>query len=82
MIGCIQHIYVVDHSKVIFDVTKFSTSFEPHFRAYLLNQPESGENGIFIHQTQLLMRSPVHIRKSHALGVNKYIILPHTIFSL
>ena len=78
LVGSIQHIYVVNNSKVVFSVTKFTTKFEPHFRAYLL----SGQvDSTFVYQTDLFLHSPVHIRKSQVLGLNKYVILPQSVFA-
>lgn len=82
VVGCIHHIHVVDNTKVIFDVTKYATTFEPHFRAYLLSEAEDTTSGTFVFQTELFLRSPVHVRKSQVFGTNKYIILPHAVFAL
>lgn len=79
-LGCIHDIYIVNKSQVVFNVTKFTTTFEPHFRAYLLNGQEDGTT--FVYQTELFLRSPVHIRRSQILGLNKYIVLPHAVFTV
>ena len=79
--GCVHDIYIVNESKVVFNVTKFTTTFEPHFHAYLLNGQEL-EDSTFVYQTELFMHSPVHIHRSQVLGLTKYIILPHAIFAL
>ena len=82
VVGCIRHIYVINNTKVIFDVTKYTTTFEPHFRAYLLSEAEESTSATYIYQTELFLRSPVHVRKSQVFGTNKYIILPHAVFAL
>jgi len=41
VMGCVHDIYVVNESQVIFKIIRFSTTFEPHFRAYSLNQQEA-----------------------------------------
>lgn len=64
LVGCIRHIYVVNSTKVIFDVKKFTTTFEPHFHAYLLNEAENSTVATFVYRTKLLLCSPVHVRKS------------------
>lgn len=79
VVGCVHDVYIVNGSQVVFKITRLSTTFQPHFRAYLLNQPETG---VFVYQAELLLHNPVHIRRSRVLGLTMYIILPHAIFSL
>ena len=82
LVGCIRSIYIVNNTRIIFDVTRYTTTFEPHFRAYLLSEVEYTTSTTFVYQTELFLRLPVHIRKSQVFGTNKYIILPHAIFTL
>ena len=74
VVGRIRHSYVVDNTTVIFDVMKYITTYESHFRAYVLSEAEDATSPVFIYQTKLLLRSPVHVRRSQVFGTNKYII--------
>ena len=75
-IGCVQDIYVIDNNKVLFSVKKFSTTCEPHFRAYMLHEEDVIA---FLYLTDLFVRTPVHIRTSRTVGSNKFVILPHAL---
>lgn len=81
VVGCVHDIYIVNEFRVVFNTTKFTTTFEPHFRAYLLNE-QVLEDSTFIYQAELFSHTPVHIRRSQVLGLTKYIILPHAVFAL
>lgn len=80
LVGLIQDIYVVNGSKVAFHVEQFSTSYEPHFRAYILN--ESVDAHKFFYLSMLFLITPVHVRTSQALAFYKYIIIPHALCTL
>lgn len=75
-IGCIQDVYVIDNDKVLFSVKKFSTTYEPHFRAYVLHEEDVTA---FLYLTDVFVRTPVYIRTSRSVGSNKFVILPHAL---
>ena len=75
-IGCVQDIYVIDNDKVLFSVKKFSTTCEPHFRAYVLHEEDATA---FLYLTDLFVRAPVHIRTSRSVGSKKIVILQHAL---
>ena len=64
VIGQIKDIYVVEGSTIIFNVQQFSTLYEQHYRAYVLQ--DSGDN-IKIPLTELFVHSPIHIHRSQTL---------------
>lgn len=71
-IGYVHEIYVVDENKVLFNITKFSTTYESHFHAYVLCEEDVTT---FSYLTDLFIRTPVHIRTSCILGSSKFVIL-------
>lgn len=77
VIGQIEDIYVVEGSTVIFNVQQFSTLYEQHYRAYVLQ--DSGDN-IMIPLTELFLHSPIHIHRSQTL--HDFVILPHALCTL
>ena len=80
-VGCIHDIYIVNGSQIAVRVKTFAaTYYEPHYRAYLLDEEEDTTKLVYINNLFLL--TPVHIRTSHVLGTNKYIILPHSLCTL
>ena len=57
---------------------KFSTSFEPHYRAYILDDHASSSDNIL--HSNLFTQTPVHIRKSNIPELkNSFILLPFTL---
>ena len=77
VIGQIEEIYVVDGSTIIFNVQQFSTLYEQHYRAYVL---QDGGDNIIISLTKLFLHSPIHIHKSRTL--HNFVILPHALCTL
>ena len=75
-IGCVQDVYVIDNNQILFSVKKFSTTCEPHFRAYLLHEEDVTA---FLYLTDVFVRTPVHICTSRSVGSNKFVILPHAL---
>ena len=66
VVGVIQDIYIGNENKILFHVDKSSTSYEPHFRAYIL----------FLYKNYyLFVHICVYIRKSHVPDLSKLIIL-------
>ena len=76
IVGIILDIYVVDGKEVALNVEKFSTAFEPHYRAYILDDHFSSSN-IVLH-SDLFIPTPIHIRKSSnpELKHNSFVLLP------
>ena len=70
MVGIIQDIYIVNEDKVIFCVDQSSTSYEPHFRAYIVENDSCSR--IICHSDH----TPVHIRKSRVPDLSNIFILP------
>ena len=62
VVGVIQDIYLVNEDKILFRVDKSSTSYEPHFRAYIL---ENDSCTRIISHSDLFVHTCVYIRKSH-----------------
>ena len=77
IIGQIEDIYVVDGSTIAFNVQQFSTIYEQHYRAYVLQ--DSCDN-IIIPLTKLFLHSPIHIHRSQTL--HNFVILPHALCTL
>ena len=80
LVGCVNYIYVVNDDNVVLSVSKFSTKYEPHYRAYVLHELEDGPT--LVHLTHLFLNTPVHIRTSQVLGTRKFIVLPHALGTL
>ena len=78
--GYVQDIYIVNENRIAFRVKRFSTTFESHYRAYVLFEEE--ERTELVYLDNLFVPTPVHIRTSRVLGSNKYIILPHLLCTL
>ena len=79
-VGCVLDIYIVDGSQIAIRVKTFAAMYyEPHYRAYLLDEEEDIK---LVYINSLFLLTPVHIRISHVLGTNKYIILPHSLCTL
>ena len=76
IVGIILDIYVINAKEVALNVEKFSTTFEPHYRAYILDDNSSSSN-IVLH-SDLFIQTPIHIRKSSnpELNHNSFLLLP------
>lgn len=73
VVGVITDIYVVNGDRVLFSVEQYSTSYEPHYRAYIL---ENNSCSRIVCRSDLFTHSPVHIRKSHVPDLSDIFILP------
>ena len=83
IVGKIQDIYIIDGSKVLFNVKPYLTHYHPHFRSYLLHErTESDVQNIFLYVSNLFIDTPVHIRRSQVLGTEIFILLPYALCTL
>ena len=74
-VGVIRDIYIVNGDKLIFYVDKFETSFEPHYRAYILYKDPFCSG--LVDQADLFIQTSIHIRKSCVSELSEhFIILP------
>ena len=77
VIGKIVKLYAIEN-KILLQVVKFRSEYEPHYRAYMLHQiPEATTQ--HVSHVELLMPAPVHIRSTSALS-NKFCILPYVLY--
>ena len=75
IVGTVLDIYVVNGDEVVFRIDQFSTSFEPHYRAYILDDHASCSNTVL--HSKLFIQTPIHIRKSSIPELkNSFILLP------
>ena len=67
--------YLVNGNKIMFSVNEYSTSFEPHFRAYILdNDPFCSRT---VYHNNLFIQIPVYIHISCILELShSFIVLP------
>ena len=77
IIGNIQEIFVVDNSVITFKVEQFSTLYEDHYRAYVLQDDCINKT---VPLSELFIHNPVHIHRSQTLGC--FVILPHALCTL
>jgi len=80
VIGKIIKLYAID-DKVLLQVLKFQTEYEPHYRAYILHQIFAATPQ-YVSHLELLMPTPVHIYRSTAalrIGSKKFCILPYAL---
>lgn len=77
IVGKIQEIFVINGSLIIFKVEQFSTLYEEHYRAYVLQ--DDGVNKT-VPLTKLYIHNPVHIHRSQTL--HHFVILPHALCTL
>ena len=73
IVGVIQEIYVVNGDIVVFQVDQFSTSYEPHYRAYVLDNDSSSR---IICHSNLFIHSAIYIKKCNVSDFSTYFILP------
>ena len=77
-VGQISTIYVINGTTIIFRAILYSSSFLPHFRGYILHEhPHAHEKLMYL--SDLILHTPVHIRRPQALPHSNFIILPHYI---
>ena len=68
-------IYLINSSTVVFKSDCFSTQYDPHYRAYILDPLHVTK---YIYHSTLPLHLPLHIRSSSALSV-KNVIMPYCI---
>ena len=75
VVGVIRHINLVNGNKVMFSINEYSTSFEPHFRAYILdNDPFCSRT---VCHNNLFIQTPVYIHISCIPELShSFIVLP------
>ena len=73
MVGIIQDIYIVNGDKVAFSVDEFSTSYEPHYRAYIL---EINTSSRIVFHSNLFIHTAIYIRKSCVPDLLNVFVLP------
>ena len=72
IVGVMRDIRLVNGDKVKFHVDEYSTSFEPHFRAYVLDKSPLSSS-----YSNLFIQCPVFIHTSCILELScSFIILP------
>ena len=74
VIGKILEIFIIDGSLIIFKAKQFSTLYEEHYRAYVLQ--DDSVNKTFP-LTKLFIHNPVYIHSSQTL--QHFVILPHAL---
>lgn len=75
IVGVVLGIYIVNGNEVVFQIDQFSTTFEPHYRAYILDDHHASSSDTILH-SNLFIQTPVHIRKSIPELKNSFILLP------
>lgn len=61
-VGIIWDVYILNGDKVTFNVDQFSTSYEPHYWAYIL---ESSTSSRIVCHSYLFIHTAIYICKSH-----------------
>ena len=77
-VGIIRQIFIINGDTVIFTVDHYTTSFEPHYQAYILDEtPFSSAN---ILHSDLFIQQSVHIRTSNVYELSSdFVILPYAL---
>ena len=75
-VGIIQDIYIVNGDKVALNVDEFSTSYEPHYRAYIL---ESSTPSTIVWHSNLFIHTTVSIHKCHVPDLSYVFVLPYAL---
>ena len=79
IVGQIQEIYLVDGYSIAFHLKVYSTTYEPHYRAYLLKKDYTEK---ILQLSSLFVETPVHIRRAQSVGTHAFIILPFALCTL
>ena len=75
--GQITSVYVINGGTVLFRATPFTSSWLPHFRGYTIHE-EPHVHEKLLYMSQLVLHTPVHIRRPQALPSSElFITLPH-----
>lgn len=76
-VGQITSVYVINGGTVLFRATPFTSSWLPHFRGYTIHEEPHVHEKLW-YMSQLVLHTPVHIRRPQALPSSKlFITLPH-----
>ena len=79
IVGRIEDIYVINGSKVLFDLKLYTTHYEPHFRAFVLHKSSQRK---CLYLSNIFIDTPVHIRKSQVLGTHLFVLLPYALCTI
>lgn len=80
IVGVVLDIYIVNGNEVVFQVDQFFTSFEPHYRVYILDDHVSSSDPVL--HSNLFIQTPVHMRKSNIPELkNSFILLPFALYT-
>ena len=79
VVGRIEDIYIINGSKILFELNLYTTHYEPHFRAYVLHKTSQRK---LLYLSNLFMDTPVHIRKSQILGTYLFVLLPYALCTI
>ena len=75
IIGVIKEILIVNGDKIFFHVDQYGTSFEPHYRAYILEEQTFSSGEICF--SYLFIEKSLFIRTSHILELShSFVLLP------
>ena len=72
-VGIIQNIYIVNGDRVTFNVDEFSTSYELHYRAYILQCSSSSR---IVYHSDMFIHTTIHIHKSCVPDLSNVFVLP------
>jgi len=75
IVGKIKQLLVINETDLAFVVIQYSTYYEKHFRAYILDQV-TDDNKIVLH-SNLFCNSPIHVCKSQTLSHRSFVLLPY-----
>ena len=73
VVGIIKDIYIINENTVAFSVNEWSTSYEPHYRAYILEIEVSLK--IVLH-SNLFIHNPIFVHKSYVPDLSNVFVLP------
>ena len=75
LVGKILAIYIVNDGTIVFKAHTYGTSYNKHFRSYVLHQLNS-DITYFLYD-HLVLKKPVHIRKPRSIPGQSVIVLPY-----
>ena len=78
IVGVIQDMYIVNGNQLIFYNDCYHTSFEPHYRAYVLDNYSFSSK--LIYHSSLFIHNSVHVHTSCVLDLSPhFVILPYAL---
>lgn len=80
VVGYIKALYLVNGKEVAFNVSLYSTLYEKHFRAYVLEKNILQET--IVRHSELFLQASLHIRTSQVLSHVQFVFLPHALCTL